>query len=274
MRTESSQGLCKRATAALLAASILSLARPVPAAKEPAKAAPPAASKPSAEADNPNFPPQLVAVNPAPGSEDVDPALAEISVTFNRDMGGGMSWTGGGEIFPPIPQGQKPHWKGARTCVLPVKLEAGKYYRVGINSTGFLNFRSDKGVPADPTVIYFTTKGADAETKKKLERPAIAKLSPANGAEGVPASTTELRVEFSVPMGSGMSWTGGGELYPEIPEGAKSAWSEDGKTCALPVKLKPGWEYHLGINGKSFNNFQSAWGVPALPVHYTFKPGK
>ena len=68
------------------------------------------------------------------------PRSTEITVTFDQEMGGGMSWTGGGPEFPPSPEGQKAQWRDKRTCVLPVKLEAGHFYRVGINSTSYQNF--------------------------------------------------------------------------------------------------------------------------------------
>ena len=92
----------------------------------------------------------------------VDPGLREITVTFDRDMNEqGMSWTGGGDEFPKIDESRKAAWKDARTCLLPVKLEKGTFYRVGINSTSFRNFQSSDGTPALPSVIYFTTPGGD-----------------------------------------------------------------------------------------------------------------
>ncbi len=71
-------------------------------------------------------PPNIVATSPAVGATDVDPGLTEITVTFDQDMGGGFSWTGGGPDYPPTPEGQKAQWQDKRTCVLPVKLEAGR----------------------------------------------------------------------------------------------------------------------------------------------------
>jgi len=76
-------------------------------------------------------PPRIVSATPAAGATEVDPATSEIVVTFDRDMGRGFSWTGGGPDYPPTAAGRKPHWRDARTAVLPVKLEAGHYYRVG-----------------------------------------------------------------------------------------------------------------------------------------------
>jgi bla regulator protein BlaR1 len=216
-------------------------------------------------------PPQIVSTTPEVGATEIDPAITEITVKFDRDMGGGFSWTGGGPDYPPTPTGQKATWRDKRTCVLPVKLEAGRYYRVGINSTSYQNFRSAAGVPARPSAVYFTTRGASEELKRKAQKPVIVGLTPKNGAQDVDPNLTEIRVTFNVPMGGGFSWTGGGEKYPTIPEGKKPFWTDDKKTCVLPVQLKPGWEYRLGLNSPSHKNFQSAGGVPLDPVVLNFK---
>jgi hypothetical protein len=81
---------------------------------------------------------------------------------------------------------------------------------------------------------------------------------------------TELKVTFDVPMGGGMSWTGGGEQFPKLPEGKQASWSADELTCTLPVKLEPGHDYQLGLNSPRFKNFQSKAGVPLEPVVYKF----
>jgi len=215
--------------------------------------------------------PQIVKTVPAVGAKDVDPGLAEISVTFDRDMGKGMSWTGGPPQFPPVDDSRKARWTDARTCVLPVKLAAGSFYRVGINCTSFQNFRSADDIPAKPTTIYFTTKGAPADVQAETRTPMIARLEPENGTTDVDPRTSELRVTFNMPMGGGMSWVGGGPTFPKLAEGKKAAWSADGLTCTLPVQLEAGHEYQLSLNSVSHINFQSKAGVPLAPVVYTFR---
>ncbi len=215
-------------------------------------------------------PPRVIATSPSAGNVDVDPATSEITVTFDRDMGKGFSWTGGGPFYPAMLEGKRPFSRDSRTCVLPVKLQRGHYYRVGIQSTSFRNFRSVEGTPADPSAIYFTTQGADAEQKSHVCKPRIVALTPPNGAKDVSPTLQEIRVTFDMPMGKGCSWTGGGDDFPQLPEGQTFHWTEDRKTCVLPVELKPGVEYHLGINSPSFNNFQSEFGVPLDFVTYTF----
>lgn len=215
--------------------------------------------------------PQIVETIPKIGEKAVSTSLKEISIRFDRDMSKGMSWTGGGPDLPTVDKGNKPHWTDARTCVLPVKLEKGKYYRVGINSKSNQNFRSQDGVPVPPAAIYFTTEGADKALESRVEAPTIVEMPPKNGATDVDAELKTLTVKFSAPMGDGMSWTGGGATYPKSPSGQKANWSADGLTCTLPVTLESGREYVLGLNSVSHNNFQSKWGVPLAPVEYTFK---
>jgi beta-lactamase regulating signal transducer with metallopeptidase domain len=245
---------------AALAVVTLTDAQPGQAADDTPKSAAPAGG-----------PPRIVSTSPKVGATDVDPDLAEISVTFDRDMAGGFSWTGGGSDYPASPEGTKAKWRNARTCVLPVNLQSGRYYRVGINSTSFQNFRSVEGVAAQPSAIYFTTKGASEQLKRKVTKPQIVAMEPENGAADVDPSLTELRITFNVAMGGGFSWTGGGPEFPTIPEGKKPTWSQDHKTCTLPVALQPGSSYRLGLNSPSHKNFQSTGGVPLDPVSYTFK---
>jgi beta-lactamase regulating signal transducer with metallopeptidase domain len=233
-------------------------------------------AQPGRAADSPGAgpaegPPRIVATSPSIGQTDVNPAITEISITFDRDMAGGFSWTGGGPEFPPSPEGQKAKWRDKRTCILPVKLESGKYYRVGINSTSYQNFKSADGVPARPSAIYFTTQGASEELKRRATKPQIVGLEPRNGATDVDPGLTELRVTFNVPMGGGCSWTGGGPEFPTIRDGKKPFWTEDHKTCVMPVRLQPGATYRLGLNSPSHKNFQSTGGVPLDPVSYSFK---
>ncbi|MGI8906972.1 MAG: M56 family metallopeptidase [Candidatus Sumerlaeaceae bacterium] len=214
--------------------------------------------------------PRIVSTLPPVGATDVDPATTAIVVTFDRDMAPGYSWTGS-ENYPPSPNGKgESYWQDKRTCVKPVQLEAGNYYRVGINSTSYQNFRSVDGTPADPSAIYFTTHGASDELKAKVRKPGIVSINPPDGATDVDPARTEIVVTFDVPMGSGFSWTGGGDNFPGEVEGKRPSWSADKKNCTLPVSLKPAHEYRLGLNSVSYKNFTSEGGVALEPVEYRF----
>ncbi len=211
--------------------------------------------------------PKVVKTSPEIGATDVDPATAELRLEFDQDMAGGMSWTGGGDVFPEFDG--KPVWESPRVCVAKVKLEAGKYYRVGVNASSHRNFQGKNGKPAEFNVLYFVTSGATDDEKAKAETPTVAKMTPANGAKDIDASAVkELVVQFDHAMGGGMSWTKAGGVFPEST--GKAQWNADRTECRLPVKLEPGKTYTLGINHPFANNFQSAWGVPVTPVVWSF----
>ncbi|MCA9428106.1 MAG: hypothetical protein KC994_23710 [Candidatus Omnitrophica bacterium] len=100
--------------------------------------------------------------------------------------------------------------------------------------------------------------------------PIIVKMEPPNGAIGVDPSVSEIRVTFDRPMAGGFSWCGGGDHYPKITEGQKPYWKPDQKTCVLPIRLRPNWDYKLGINCPSAQNFRSANGIAAPVTWYEF----
>ena len=149
--------------------------------------------------------PQIVSTTPARGASDVDPGLKEITVTFDQDMEEGMSWTGGGPEVPPTPEGKQAHWRDKRTCVLPVKLQSGHHYRIGINSVSHRNFRSAAGVPALTSAIWFTTSGTSDEPKRDTQAPKLVSVKPSYGATDVSPDLKELRVTFNVPMADSFS---------------------------------------------------------------------
>ena len=104
-------------------------------------------------------PPVVVKTVPEAGAADVDPKLAEIRVTFSKDMqDGSWSWsTLSKETFPEV--AGKPRYRDdKRTCVLPVKLEPGKTYAVWVNSAKFGNFKDADGRSAVPYLLVFKTK--------------------------------------------------------------------------------------------------------------------
>jgi beta-lactamase regulating signal transducer with metallopeptidase domain len=215
--------------------------------------------------------PQIVSTVPVIGATDVALSTTEIRVTFDRDMSSGMSWAGGPPHFPAANDDAKPRWIDKRTCVLPVKLERGHYYRVGINSKSFTNFKSVDGVAANPSAIYFATEGATPEVIALTKTPEVVQIEPANGATDVDANVTAIVVTFNMPMGEGMSWIGGGAEFPVISKDKRPSWSTDKLSCTLPVKLEPGITYRMGLNSKSHTSFQSAGGVPLQPMEYSFQ---
>jgi RNA polymerase sigma-70 factor (ECF subfamily) len=109
-------------------------------------------------------PPVVVKTVPTAGAADVDPATTEIKVTFSKDMTDkSWSWSSLSDDTFPKTAGDDPiHYeKDKRTCVLKVKLEAGKTYAVWVNSEKFANFKDADGRPAVPYLLVFQTKKAD-----------------------------------------------------------------------------------------------------------------
>jgi RNA polymerase sigma-70 factor (ECF subfamily) len=103
-------------------------------------------------------PPVVVNSIPIAGSADIDPNLTEIRATFSKPMQD-LSWswaTWSKESFPEM-TGKPKYLPDQRTCVLPVKLEPGKFYAVWVNSERHRNFKDSHGIPALPYLITFQT---------------------------------------------------------------------------------------------------------------------
>lgn len=105
-----------------------------------------------------SVPPVVVKTVPEAGGSAIDAALTEIKVTFSKDMqDGSWSWsTLSEETFPTL-AGKPKYEADKRTCVLPVKLEAGKTYALWLNSQKFGNFKDAGGRSAVPYLLVFKT---------------------------------------------------------------------------------------------------------------------
>jgi len=103
--------------------------------------------------------PVVIKSMPEAGAEGVDPGLAQISVTFSKQMqGGAWSWCVlSKESYPGTSEAPK-YLEDKRTCVLPVKLQPGKTYAVWINSEKFYDFKDTTGQPAVPFLLVFKTR--------------------------------------------------------------------------------------------------------------------
>ncbi len=92
--------------------------------------------------------------------------------------------------------------------------------------------------------------------------PVVVSTIPAAFADDVPPSLKRITVTFDQPMMDGSwSWTGGGDTFPERK--GPIYYDSSNMTCSMPVKLKPGKAYLIGINGPSHKNFQTTARVPA-----------
>jgi len=106
-----------------------------------------------------NVPPVVLRTIPPAGTSNVDPVLAEIQVTFSRDMMTNHMWS-----FCQISDATAPkhsgevHYIDQRTCVLPVKLERGTTYALWLNQGKFNGFRDVQNQPALPYLLVFETQ--------------------------------------------------------------------------------------------------------------------
>ena len=109
--------------------------------------------------ENDSTAPRVISTFPLNGSQDVDPSINEISVTFNEEMmDGNWSWVyEDKDSFPRI-IGQTYYTENNTVNRLPVKLEPNKEYVIWINSAQFKNFKDKSGNPAYPFKFTFKTK--------------------------------------------------------------------------------------------------------------------
>jgi RNA polymerase sigma factor (sigma-70 family) len=107
-----------------------------------------------------DFPAIVVETVPKLGDVDVDPAtVKEIRVTFSKPMmDKSWSWTQGNVYSFPESTGPIHYLPDQRTCVMPVKLEPGTTYVIGINGGRFNNFKARDGQSSLPTTLAFRTR--------------------------------------------------------------------------------------------------------------------
>ncbi|HSW44833.1 MAG TPA: HEAT repeat domain-containing protein [Phycisphaerae bacterium] len=108
--------------------------------------------------------PSAVKTSPEAFANGVSASLKEISVTFDRKMMD-LSWSWVQESKETFPKTTgEPRYDGTlKTCSLPVQLEPGKVYWVGINNGEYTNFQTPDKLAAQPCVILFATRGADGK---------------------------------------------------------------------------------------------------------------
>lgn len=103
--------------------------------------------------------PKIVAMQPANGARDVDPATSAIVLTFDRAMLD-RSWSvvGGGEPFPKL-AGEPSYDRERKVLTIPVALQPDHDYELWLNSERFQGFKSADGEPMAPVRVRFRTRG-------------------------------------------------------------------------------------------------------------------
>jgi tetratricopeptide (TPR) repeat protein len=169
--------------------------------------------------------PRVVATTPAALANDVDPALGKITVTFDRPMmDKSWSWTGGGDTFPES-AGNMSYDANRTTCTMPVKLQPGKVYWVGINSPSHKNFKSADGTPAARYVLLFATKSADGKPTplpQNLLKEAK-EVNAASRAGGIASYAVELKDNWALDLDTGKSV----QLEKDWADAYEVAWDND-----------------------------------------------
>ncbi|MBN2497761.1 MAG: tetratricopeptide repeat protein [Deltaproteobacteria bacterium] len=106
--------------------------------------------------------PLVVRTSPPNYSQDVDPRLGVVSVTFDQEMKDKhWSWVSEYASMYPKSEHDPTYDRQLRTCSLHVHLEPGKVYWIQFNSPKYKNFQSRYGTPARPHVLLFATHGED-----------------------------------------------------------------------------------------------------------------
>jgi hypothetical protein len=105
--------------------------------------------------------PAVASSSPQTGSDDVDPNLNTVTVTFDQDMfQSGWAWcqVAGPYNYPEVTG--TPRYIDSRTCALPVKLLPAKSYLLVVNAPPYDSFKSTDQVPAKEYAIVFATADA------------------------------------------------------------------------------------------------------------------
>jgi RNA polymerase sigma-70 factor (ECF subfamily) len=102
---------------------------------------------------------RVISTVPELGATDVDPTVTEVVIVFSQPIRQSYSFVEHVDLgeFPEMTS--DPVFPDIKTCTLPVKLEPGKTYAIGINSPDHKNFVSlaDETLSAEPYTLVFST---------------------------------------------------------------------------------------------------------------------
>ncbi|MEN6383956.1 MAG: tetratricopeptide repeat protein [Phycisphaerales bacterium] len=125
-----------------------------------------------AEAEAISQRPVVIKTSPQNFANNVSPDSKEITVTFDKEMYRyGFAWVQKGQPFPQR-TGDIHFSDDGFMCSMPVKLEPGKYYVIGINTPPYMSFKSNAEMqPAQEFAFVFATtdeNGNPTEIPQKI----------------------------------------------------------------------------------------------------------
>ena len=168
--------------------------------------------------------PTVVRTTPATLANDVPAATDKIGVTFDQEMmDGRWSWVQFSKDSYPEMTGKPSYDKTRKTCSLPVKLQPGKVYWVGINSQQHTYFQTAAEKPARPYVILFATRGRDGKPTPIPED--LAAKARAVNAAGASAADEGRRASEDLATEGWKLW--GQRKFPEAEVKFREAILED-----------------------------------------------
>lgn len=207
-------------------------------------------------------PPKVIRAVPDNADLGVDPALKTITIEFDQDMDSrGHSICGGGPAFPKLDGDVK--WADARTIVVPVKLEPGKRYTLGINCPAARNFKNTKGDSADNYPISFFTRKQGEEAPSLDEAAAKSALETLRNAIDQRYSYRDLR---------NVDWN---DVFNRLGPAVESARTPSALARAAAKLLEPAKDMHINVRVGQFTLATHRPGVRAnvnaaqLPQHIT-----
>ncbi len=102
--------------------------------------------------------PKIISMIPANGSQDVDPDLKAIVITFDRPMKKTSYAVMRFSDKFPEQDGEVSFDESGKVFTIPVKLEPEREYELGLNADNFYGFMSEKKEILYPVVIRFKTR--------------------------------------------------------------------------------------------------------------------
>ncbi len=101
--------------------------------------------------------------------------------------------------------------------------------------------------------------------------PVVVKTVPAAGSIEVDPKATEITITFSKEMTEGSTSIVNFSPGNAIKLDGKPRFSEDKRTCIVPVKLEPGRCYAIWLNVARSQNFKDSEGRSAVPYLLVFE---